>query len=127
MIFIDDLIDAMVALTDAPAEQLLAPQRGYAIAGFSFAPRELMHCLRALAGDSMPTESMVEQNMLSAGALRVTFPSASDDNAAARFAELWPNSLSGVAAEAHLQWRATRVPTLEMAVQRILEAHRNRS
>ena len=41
MVFVDDLMRGLVALQEAPEEQLKEPERGYAIPGLSFTPNEV--------------------------------------------------------------------------------------
>jgi hypothetical protein len=121
MIFIDDLIDAMVAITDAPRADLNEPQAGYALAGFSFSAAQLFAYLQSL---SSTAPSSTSDNGVQVGGLSVTFV---QDGPAARFADLWPNSLSDAAALRDLKWRATKVSTMEKAVDCILQAHTKRA
>mmetsp|Transcript_12198 Transcript_12198/g.28995 ORF Transcript_12198/g.28995 Transcript_12198/m.28995 type:complete len:356 (+) Transcript_12198:54-1121(+) len=106
MIYRDDLIRGLVGLMDAEREELEEPESGYALAGFSFSAAELFKLIATLE----PTFSWV--------------PSGDDTGPAARFARLWPDSISGVEAKRDLGF-SPRV-SLEAAVTKIMREHRRR-
>ena len=106
MILVTDLIRAMLALQAAPRSVLREPTAGYAAAGFSFSPRELFARIRArIPGFRFAAHSAAENG-----------------SAAARFATLWPDTLSPAAAQRDLGFRATA--TLSAVVDEIVVAHR---
>ena len=102
MIFVTCLIRAMILLQVAPRESLREPSAGYCAAGFSFTPRELFALLR----QRVPSFRFVEQA----------------DGAAARFAALWPDTISGEAAQRDLGFHANVM--LPAVVDTVLAAHR---
>lgn len=93
-----DLIDGLVALMDAPRENLREPEGGYALAGFSFNPEQLF----ALIKQEHPHFQW----------------SYDASGPAARFSKLWPDSISGEAAERDLGFKARF--GFEETIQRIL-------
>ncbi len=102
MIFVDDLIDGLLRLMDAEKEDLREPQSGYSIAGFSFSADELLSVLQS----RFPRFRVSEE---------------ATQSAAARFALLWPKSISAVEAERDLHFKA-RFGFLA-TVDAILSAH----
>jgi threonine 3-dehydrogenase len=101
MIFSDDLVDGLLRLMDARRVDLREPEGGYALAGFSFSAEALFALLRARpSGFEEAGEALTP---------------------AARFAELWPNSLSGEEAKRDLGFVARW--GFEGAVEEILKEH----
>jgi threonine 3-dehydrogenase len=136
MIHSDDLIAGLVALTDAASEALHEPQNGYAFAGFSFAARDLVQVLqRRLQLERGDSDSAVSQQSPQQqdetesviGNLRVVYPPAAADGAAVRFAEMWPDSISGAAAWRDLAWTPEHAASLDVVARRILDAHASRN
>ena len=120
MIHTSDLIAGMMALQAADPTALEEPENGYALAGFSFTPAELEASLRrAMKQRGLEAESAyrgdVEWKMV-----------YEPIGAAAVFAEIWPNSISGEAALRDLSWSASTSPNLDGTVNRILAAHAER-
>jgi threonine 3-dehydrogenase len=105
MIHVDDLIDGLLRLMDAKKEDLHEPQSGYAIAGFSFSADELLSVLQSRYPHFRASEEVTH-------------------SAGARFALLWPNSVSAVESERDLNFKA-RFGFLE-TVDAILSAHASR-
>jgi nucleoside-diphosphate-sugar epimerase len=106
MILVRDLIRAMLALQAAPRSALLEPTAGYAAAGLSFTPRELFARIRArIPGFRFAAHGVAEAV-----------------GAAARFATLWPDTLSPAAAHRDLGFRADA--TLSVVVDEVIAAHR---
>ena len=102
MIFADDLIEGLLRLMDAKRDDLREPEAGYALAGFSFSADELLLLLKRRFPNFEVTE-------------------ASGPTAAARFALLWPDSISAREADTDLRFKA-RFGFLE-TVDAILSAH----
>lgn len=101
MILADDLVAGLVALADADASNLGEPERGYCLSGFSFSPAELFDELKRL---------------------RPTFAyDVALDADAAKFAALWPDSISPDAARADLGFKAAC--GFQDTVKHILAAH----
>eukprot|EP00658_Telonema_sp_P-2_P013942 TRINITY_DN15285_c0_g1_i1.p2 TRINITY_DN15285_c0_g1~~TRINITY_DN15285_c0_g1_i1.p2 ORF type:complete len:119 (+),score=13.24 TRINITY_DN15285_c0_g1_i1:365-721(+) len=113
MIFGSDLIRGLVALMDAPKESLTEPQGGYALAGFSFTPRQLFDKL----AERRPGFKWVQ----TAESMVTPAP----DGTAARFARLWPDSLSSREALQDLGYKAEI--GFEQTVDAIFDAHQRRS
>ena len=105
MILADDLIEGMLRLMSAPRAQLTQPEAGYALAGFSFSGNQLCALLQKRCPGFTAVEAL--------------------DPAAAAFAGLWPDSLSGVEAKVDLGFEAGN--GFEATVDRILQAHRTRA
>lgn len=80
MIYIDDLTSGMTAMSFCEASALNEPQNGYCLAGFSFSPSQLF------------TE--IQKHFPH---FQYSYDSSVNVHAAA-FAEIWPDSLSGVEA-----------------------------
>ena len=74
MIFAGDLVEGLLRLMDADRGALREPDAGYALAGFSFTAAELFSALQSRFPGFVHTQALT---------------------AAAEFAELWPNSISG--------------------------------
>ena len=102
MIWRDDLAAALVALTDARA--LAEPDGGYAVAGFSFTPRELFAAIRRTRAPAFEADD-----------------DSAESGAAAAFAALWPDTLSGAEARRDLGFAPTT--GLDDAVRAIFDAH----
>jgi hypothetical protein len=131
MIHSDDLIAGLVALTDAARDALHEPENGYAFAGFSFAARDLVHVLQRRLqlerGDSGSAAALPQDEADSViGNLRVVYPPAAADGAALRFADMWPDSISGAAALRDLAWAPEHAASLDAVARRILDAHASR-
>jgi tRNA G18 (ribose-2'-O)-methylase SpoU/nucleoside-diphosphate-sugar epimerase len=111
MIMRDDLVRGLIALMEAPRAQLREPEGGYCISGFSFTPAELFVAMEA--SGSFPGWRP---------------PAVTADGAAARFARLWPDSVSAMEAARDLHFRAeTRGRSaLGRAVVQIARAHAER-
>ena len=101
MIYADDLIRGLMALEAAPSEDLKEPEQGYAIAGFSFTPKQLFEEIHQ-HGMDLPTTEKLNPNMN-------------------KFAQLWPDSLSPV--EAKRDFGYTSRMGLAHTISRILRAH----
>lgn len=112
MIFGSDLTRGLMALMDAPKEQLSEPQGGYALAGFSFTPVQLFSLLIAKRPDFRWRSSAESE-------LDPAVPGS-----AAQFARLWPDSLSAAEAARDLEFRAE--VTFEQTVDAIFEAQLTR-
>mmetsp|Transcript_52463 Transcript_52463/g.67281 ORF Transcript_52463/g.67281 Transcript_52463/m.67281 type:complete len:362 (+) Transcript_52463:41-1126(+) len=110
MIHISDLVSGLVALMETHKSMLTEPTSGYSFAGFSFTPIELFDSL-TLHFESKNENKKVEMN--------ITY----SPTAAALFAELWPNSISGKEALRDLGWKPTAVVCLNDAIIRILSSH----
>ena len=102
--------------------------QGYCLAGFSFTPEELVASLRArltLAPDArQPKKARQPKEGVSEGPSGGAGWGAGfgdTDGPAGRFAELWPDSISGLAAARDLGW--VPLVAMEAAVDRILAAH----
>ena len=93
-----------MALQEAPESKLLEPERGYAIAGFSFTPEQLFREVR-LHFPNFRTRRETNPNV-------------------ELFANLWPDSLDPSAAMRDLGFEA--FVGLEEAVRMIVGAHRER-
>lgn len=101
MIYMDDLVRGLMALEGASSQDLKEPEQGYAIAGFSFTPRELFEELQQ-HGVSFETKEELNANMN-------------------KFANLWCDSLSPEEAQRDFGYSA-RIG-LSHAISRILRAH----
>lgn len=101
MIYSDDLIRGLMALEAAPREKLQEPEQGYALAGFSFTPRELFQELEN-HGIALQTKEKLNENM-------------------DKFANLWPDTVSPVEAQRDLGF-TSRIG-LSHTISRILRAH----
>jgi nucleoside-diphosphate-sugar epimerase len=106
MIFVDDLIRALLLLMDATEEDLQEPEQGYAIAGFSFTALELFDEIRKSFPNFSYDVDQPEPN-------------------ATLFAQLWPDSLSTVEAKSDLQFQS--VNGMGQTVDKILHAHAKRT
>ena len=136
MVHSADLMQALLALTDAPRKTLKEPEGGYTIGGFSFTPADLVTYLRSLDSPHSSSSSS-SSNSSPSGAVNSKAKDASRRNpwqvvydasgTAGRFATLWPDSLSGAEAKRDLGWAPELVPTMEAAVDRIVAAHRHRA
>eukprot|EP00930_Biecheleria_cincta_P029356 TRINITY_DN20429_c0_g1_i1.p1 TRINITY_DN20429_c0_g1~~TRINITY_DN20429_c0_g1_i1.p1 ORF type:complete len:327 (-),score=73.65 TRINITY_DN20429_c0_g1_i1:207-1187(-) len=104
MIYVDDLMRGLLALQDAEAPRLREPERGYAIPGLSFTPRELFDEIRLHVPDFKYTVEL-DANM-------------------SKFAKLWPNTLSVREPSEDLGYNP-RVDLREM-VFKVFMAHRER-
>uniref|UniRef100_A0A7S1QFF3 NAD-dependent epimerase/dehydratase domain-containing protein n=1 Tax=Alexandrium catenella TaxID=2925 RepID=A0A7S1QFF3_ALECA len=104
MIFADDLVRGLVALQDAEEKSLREPERGYALPGLSFTPRELFSEIRRHVPDFKVTVEL-DPNM-------------------SKFARLWPDTLSTKEALEDLGYSA-RVGLPEV-VEKVIAAHRER-
>jgi len=113
MIHSEDLTRGLVALMAAERSALCEPEQGYALAGFSFSPRDLAACLA--------NSNAASQAGPSGGLSAWDASFAATDGPAGCFAELWPDSISGAEAERDLGWRA--VAGLADTVDSILRAH----
>lgn len=105
MLFVDDLMRGMMALQDANEEKLAEPERGYALPGLSFNAAELFTEIRKHHPGFQYT---VELNPI-----------------ANKFANLWPDTLSGVESLRDLGY-APRVALSDM-VSTVLQAHQRRN
>merc|ERR1712176_530735 len=77
MIHCDDLTDGLIKLMDAPVNVLSEPQQGYAISGFAFTPAQLFAEIRLhIPGFQYEMADDVTTTPI------------------AKFAKLWPDSLS---------------------------------
>jgi nucleoside-diphosphate-sugar epimerase len=101
MIYSDDLIRGLLALDDAPSENLKEPEKGYAIAGFSFTPQELFEEIHHHGIDFEATEEL-DPNMN-------------------KFAKLWPDTTSPLEAQRDFGYKA-RIG-LSHTISRVLRAH----
>lgn len=101
MIFVDDLMRGLTLLQDAREDQLREPERGYALPGLSFTPRQLFGEIRRHVPGFQFTVQLC--------------PTMS------RFARLWPDALSTAEPLADLGY-APRVGLPEM-VETVLAAH----
>jgi threonine 3-dehydrogenase len=104
MILADDLVDGLVKLQEAPRAWLTQPEAGYAISGFSFTADELFTRLSELCPGFKASEQL--------------------DETAAKFARLWPDSISATEAKADLGFEARS--GFRATVESILSAHRQR-
>jgi len=105
MIFVDDLMNGLIALQEADEEDLSEPQNGYCISGLSFTPNELF--------------SEIRKHHLGFG-YRVIL-----DGNMNEFANLWPDELASTEALRDLGYAPT-VGLAEM-VAIVLEAHEARN
>lgn len=104
MVFADDLARGLMALFDAPPEQLTEPGRGYNIPGFSFSANELFAEIRKHHPE-FSTSTKLDPNM-------------------DKFAKLWPDDLSTAESKRDLGYSpAFHLPK---TVATILRAHRLR-
>merc|ERR1740123_2002904 len=74
MVFVSDLMRGLIALQEAPEEQLREPERGYCIPGLSFSAEQLFVEIKRHNPDFKATIKL-DENMNT-------------------FAQLWPNTLS---------------------------------
>lgn len=105
MVYRDDLIHGLVQLMDAEAQQLHEPQRGYCLPGFSFSALQLFEEIKRVE----PGFSWRE-------------PSNVDDGPAAKFARLWPDSVSGE--EAHRDFGFEPIYDLRTTVRKVMREHK---
>eukprot|EP01048_Picozoa_sp_COSAG05_P017129 COSAG05_NODE_2295_length_3264_cov_2.986730_5_plen_234_part_00 len=112
MIMAEDLVNGLLRLQDAPRAQLTEPEAGYAMAGFSFTAQQLLTLLTELC----PAAG-------GGGSGTLVFEEHLDENAAA-FARLWPDTISGEAAERDLGFMAKM--GFEAGMRQIVEAHLSR-
>lgn len=103
MIYRDDLVVGLQLFSDAPLENLLEPDHGYTLAGFSFSPLELFAILR----EHFP---------------RFTFRHV--PNAQTLFARLWPDTLSGFEAKRDFGFEAKY--DFRKTIETIIEGYRAR-
>ena len=95
MIWRDDLVRGLYALTVATDDAVMEPEGGYALAGLSFSAAELFTCLKKLPGYADFSVKLEEDsNKLLA------------DSPAAVFARLWPDSISAFEAKRDLKFEA---------------------
>ena len=106
MIYIDDLINALVAFMEADVRDLLEPDRGYAISGFSFSALELFQ--------------EIQKNYYPNFQYKVL----PDSFGAAKFAKIWPNSLSKLEAKRDFSFQS-RIG-FSGSVKKLIEGHRSR-
>jgi nucleoside-diphosphate-sugar epimerase len=106
MILTADLIEGLYRLTVAAPAELREKEGGYALAGFSFSPRELFAEMKLL----LPSFEYTVQ------------PNVDTASPAGVFALLWPDSLSGDAAERDLGFASQHV-SLRDAVKFILKKY----
>ncbi len=105
MVFVDDLMRGLVALQEANEAMLTEPERGYCVPGLSFTPQELFEEIRKHhPGFGYRVELDANMN---------------------KFANLWPDELSGAEPLRDLGYR----PQVDLAgmVQRVLGAHDERN
>ena len=105
MVFVDDLMRGLVALQEADEAMLTEPEKGYCVPGLSFTPQELFEEIRKHhPGFGYRVE--LDPNMN-------------------KFANLWPDELSGAEPLRDLGYR----PQVDLAgmVQRVLGAHDERN
>ena len=107
MIYRPDLIRGLYALMIAPNESLLEPDGGYALAGLSFSGLELFEEIRRWKNDFQYTVEEDSEKILK-------------ESAAAVFANLWPNSLTGEQATRDLKF-TSEVTQVSVAVDIIME------
>lgn len=106
MVWADDLIRGLLALDGAPAAALKEPERGYCLPGFSFSANELFREIRRINEcRDFTTSVALDANMN-------------------KFANLWPDDLSG--AEAKRDFGYSPAVGLEEVVKKILHAHHAR-
>ena len=104
MIYIDDLVRGMILIDKCPKDLLLEKQSGYNLAGFSFSPKQLFDEIQK----HIP---------------RFTYSFDESLNPfAATFAQLWPDSLSGMEASRDFSFQSEIL--LADTVQKILLKHR---
>lgn len=129
-----DLITGLEALTFAPRGDLKEPSCGYALAGFTFTPADLICCLRSkvrVVANPLPPlpqvgTALVDVPPKNGGESVLEAPwevSFDPTGPAARFAELWPDTIDGETAERDLCWAPRHVRTLDEAVALILSAN----
>lgn len=112
MIWRDDLIDGLYALTTADASKLTEPDGGYAMAGLSFTPLELFaEIKKRVEGFEFSTEKDTEKLLR--------------ESPAALFARLWVDRLTKAEAERDLGFRAQNTD-IGVIIDRILEVWNSR-
>lgn len=90
MVHVEDLVEGLISLQDAPRENLKEPEAGYNMAGFSFTPAELFEAISEAAPELQFSYTInLEKN-----------PNALN------FARLWPDSLSDEEGIRDLQFKA---------------------
>jgi len=90
MVHVEDLVEGLCSLQDAPRENLKEPEAGYNMAGFSFTPLELFEAINEIAPE-----------------LQFSFVVNLERNPAAlKFAQTWPDSLSDAEGIRDLQYKA---------------------
>ena len=133
MVHSADLMQALLALQDAPRSSLSQPDAGYTIGGFSFTPSDLVSYLTSKNSNAVGARiENDDEGEESASEVASEMPAAwtvkyQMDGAASIFAELWPDSLSRAEMATDLGWEPVLVPTMEAAVDRIIAAHQKRA
>lgn len=112
MIYAEDLVRFLLLLARAPSSSLTEPEAGYAAAGFSFTPRELVEQVRKSRNGKYKEFSMqiAESNI---------------NPIVNKFATLWPDSLSPL--EAHRDFGFHSKYGIVETVDAILLAHEQRT
>jgi threonine 3-dehydrogenase len=106
MIYIDDLTRAILAISFAAKDSLMAVQSGYTISGFSFSPNDLFSEIRKMYPE-----------------FEYSFDTSANPHAA-DFAETWPDSLCSSDAMSDFGFQASF--GLSDTIRIILTAHQER-
>mmetsp|Transcript_113051 Transcript_113051/g.258984 ORF Transcript_113051/g.258984 Transcript_113051/m.258984 type:complete len:361 (-) Transcript_113051:315-1397(-) len=105
MVYRDDLIHGLVLLQDAEEDELLEPERGYCLPGFSFSALELFEEIKKVE----PGFRWREMDNL-------------EDGAAAKFSRIWPDSVSGF--EASRDFGFEPIYDLRTTVRKVMREHK---
>lgn len=104
MVFVDDLVQGLISLSDAPEASLNEPENGYSLAGFSISANQLFHEIRRYYPDFSVTHTLNPHMN--------------------KFANLWPDSLSPEESERDLKFTAQW--GFKKTVGEIIKAHSDR-
>lgn len=105
MVFSEDLVRGLVALSDAAIEDLKEPQRGYCLPGVSFSAQDLFEEIQSSHYPNFRWEVELDENM-------------------DKFSRLWPDSLSMEEPKRDLGFEATK--NLQDIVKVVIDGHRER-